>query len=50
MSWIHLAQDRVQWQALVNMGMNLLDFIKCGGFLNYPSNCHLPMKDSALFT
>jgi hypothetical protein len=22
-SWIHLAQDREQWQALVNMSMNL---------------------------
>jgi hypothetical protein len=23
MDWIHLAQDRGQWQALVNMAMNL---------------------------
>jgi hypothetical protein len=24
MEWIHLAQDRYQWQALVHMAMNLL--------------------------
>jgi hypothetical protein len=23
MDWIHLAQDRNQWQACMNMGMNL---------------------------
>jgi hypothetical protein len=27
MNWIHLAQDRNQWRALVNTVMNLWDFI-----------------------
>jgi hypothetical protein len=28
--WMHLAQDRDQWQALVNMIMNLWLIIKAG--------------------
>jgi hypothetical protein len=29
MDWIDLAQNRDQWRALVNMGMNLRVSIKC---------------------
>jgi hypothetical protein len=32
MKWIHLAQDRKQWQALVNMITN--GSVKCGEFLD----------------
>jgi hypothetical protein len=32
--WIHWAQDRDRWRALVNMVMNLLGSIKCGEFLD----------------
>jgi hypothetical protein len=32
--WIHLAQDREQWRALVNTVMNLPVSIKGGEFLN----------------
>jgi hypothetical protein len=32
--WIHLAQDRDQWQALVNMVINLLGSIKGGELLD----------------
>jgi hypothetical protein len=31
--WIHLAQDRDQWRALVNMVMNLQAPKKAGNFL-----------------
>jgi hypothetical protein len=34
--WIHLAQDRVQWWALVSMVMTFLSSIKCGEFLDLP--------------
>jgi hypothetical protein len=33
--WLHLAQDRGQWQALVNMVMNLLGFMKGRKFLDW---------------
>jgi hypothetical protein len=33
MDWIHLAQNRGQWQALVNMVMNLQVPSKVGNFL-----------------
>jgi CRISPR/Cas system-associated protein Cas7 (RAMP superfamily) len=32
--WIHWAQDRDRWRALVNTVMNLLGSIKCGEFLD----------------
>jgi hypothetical protein len=32
--WIHLAQDRDQWLALVNLVMNGLVSTKCGEFLD----------------
>jgi hypothetical protein len=34
MDWIHLAQDRDQWWALVNMVMNSGGFINCWEFLD----------------
>jgi hypothetical protein len=39
MDWMHLAQDRVQWQALVNTVMNLQSSIKGGEFLDLLSDC-----------
>jgi hypothetical protein len=36
MNWIHLAQDRIQWQALVNTEINLIVPYKQGIFL---TNC-----------
>jgi hypothetical protein len=39
MDWIHLAQDRVQWQFLFNTGINLREFI--GRFSHY----HLLKED-----
>jgi len=33
LDWIHLAQDRDQWQAVVNMVMNLHVPLKEGNFL-----------------
>jgi hypothetical protein len=32
--WIHLAQDRIQWNALVNTVMNLRATYNVGTFLN----------------
>jgi hypothetical protein len=34
MNWIDLAQDRGNWQALVNAVKKLPDCIKCGEFLD----------------
>jgi hypothetical protein len=34
MGWIHLAQDRDKWRALVNMIMNLWFPLNVGKFLN----------------
>jgi hypothetical protein len=37
---IHLSgSNRHQWQAFVNMVMNLCDSIKCGKFLDQLRNC-----------
>jgi hypothetical protein len=44
--WIHLAQDRVHWQVLVNMVMNL-GSVKGGGFLVFLSNYQLLKEDCA---
>jgi hypothetical protein len=33
MDWLHLVQDRDQWQSLVNMAMNLQVPNKAGDFL-----------------
>jgi hypothetical protein len=33
MDWMHLAQDRDQWRALLNMVMNLSVSQKAGNFL-----------------
>jgi len=27
MDWVHLAQDRVWWQALVNLKVGILDYL-----------------------
>jgi hypothetical protein len=32
--WIHLAQDKDQWQAVVNTVMNLLGYQQGEGFLD----------------
>jgi hypothetical protein len=32
--WIQLAQDKFQWQALVNREINLSGSTECGGFLD----------------
>jgi hypothetical protein len=37
--WIHLAQDRDKWQAVVKTIMNLRGSIKCGVFLEQLTNC-----------
>jgi len=37
--WIYLAQDRVQWQALVNMVMNLKGSVKGRECLDFRSDC-----------
>jgi hypothetical protein len=37
--WMHLAQDRDQWRALVNMVMKLPSSIKGGEFLDCLSDC-----------
>jgi len=34
MDWVPLAQDRVQWQAIVNIVNEPLGFIKSGEFLD----------------
>jgi len=47
MDWIHLAQDRVQWQAVVSIVMNLvvlkdrelLDLLSCSHLLKKYSIC-----------
>jgi hypothetical protein len=38
-NWIHLAQDRDQWWALVNMVNELLGSIKGGKFLYQMNEC-----------
>jgi hypothetical protein len=35
--WMHLAQDRDQWQAVMNTVKNLRGFIKGGELLDYLS-------------
>jgi hypothetical protein len=34
-AWMHLPQDRVQWQVLVNMVNKPSGSIKCGEFLDW---------------
>jgi hypothetical protein len=46
--WIKLAQDKVQWWALVNNDNELLGSIKSEKFLDELSNCHLK-NDLALW-
>jgi hypothetical protein len=49
MDWIHLAQNRVQWQALVNSN-EPSGSIKCWEILEQPSEWWFLMKDSALYS
>jgi hypothetical protein len=44
--WIHLAQDRNQWRAVVNTAMNLRVH-KINEFFYKLSDCYLLKKDSA---
>jgi hypothetical protein len=46
MVWINLAQDRVQWRALVNTVMNLRVPSNVGRFLGNLSDWRLLKKDS----
>jgi hypothetical protein len=39
MDWIHLAQDREQWRALVKIVMNLRVLQNISNFLNSSANC-----------
>jgi hypothetical protein len=48
MDWIHLAQDRDQWRALVNTVNELSGSIQCLKFLEYLHNWRLLKKGSAL--
>jgi hypothetical protein len=38
-NWIHLAQDRDDWLALVDAIMNFLASIIRGEFLEWPNSC-----------
>jgi hypothetical protein len=40
MDWLHLAQDRDKWQSLVS---TVINFIKCGEFLDYLRNCSMEL-------
>jgi len=44
---IRLAQDRDQWRALVNTGINLQAALNSREFLDQLSHCWLLKKDSA---
>jgi hypothetical protein len=44
--WIHLAQDKDQWRALVNTVMKLPSSIKCSEVLEQLSDWRLLEKDS----
>jgi hypothetical protein len=46
--WINLAQDRDQWQAFVNMIMNLFGSLKGREFLDKLNNYQLLKKGPAL--
>jgi hypothetical protein len=37
--WIHLAQERDQWRASGEHGNEPSDSVKCGEFLDWPSEC-----------
>jgi phenylalanine-4-hydroxylase len=41
MDWIHLSEDRNQWQAFMNTAMNLRGSIKCWEFLEWLRNVGL---------
>jgi hypothetical protein len=49
--WIHVAQDRNQWQALVNMVMNLWvplqEFLNYSVFLRKTLLCRVSFLDTA---
>jgi hypothetical protein len=45
--WMHLANDKDQWRALVNTVMNFSGYIKCSKFLDYLTDYQLLKKDSA---
>jgi hypothetical protein len=47
MGWIYLVQDRDQWRALLNTGMNLSCSIKYWEILEQLSDWWLLKKDSA---
>jgi hypothetical protein len=45
--WMHVAEVRGQWRALVNTVMNPSGSVKGGKFLGQLSDCHLLKRDLA---